>query len=299
MKARFFKDWFSFSQGERRGIIFLVLLLLILLFMPLLFKFFTRSEPAADMEYLREQAAKLGEAAAPQYDDLADNTAAKSQPAAFTFDPNTISRDSLLLLGFSPKQAAAIITYRERSSGFHSAADFLKLSVITEKQRERLQACVSISPASAKKTSEKGSAEVQKKYEKPQPAVVELNTADTALLRTLPSIGAYFAQKMVEYRDALGGYVSTEQLLEIPNFGQERLQRLSERVTVDVSKVQKFELSEENLDLMRRHPYIGAYAARGIAQFAKRKGHPATLEELSANNVITSSQAHKLRLYVK
>ena len=299
MKTRFFKDWFSFSQGERKGIIFLVLLLLALLFLPPLFELFTGSEPAADMEYLREQVSKLGEAAAPQYDDLADNSTAANAAKLFAFNPNTISRDSLLLLGFSPKQSDAIAKYRERGYGFRTAADFLKLNVITEKQRERLRAYVSISPAFAEKTFGKGDSAAQKNYEKPQPAVVELNTADTALLRTLPSIGAYFAKKMVEYRESLGGYVSAEQLLEIPNFGHERLQRLSGRITVDASKVQKFELSEDSYELMRRHPYVGAYAARGIVQFAKRKGSPATLEELSANNVITSPQAQRLRVYVK
>jgi len=289
MKIRFFKDWLSFSHGERRGIIFLAALLLIVLLLPLLMRrSSTRREPAADVEHLHALAAKLGEATPLPQRGKPPVSAPTPPPAAFAFDPNTVSRDSLLLLGFSPKQAAAIAKYRERSGGFRASADFLTLHIITEAQRKRLLPLVFV-------------ASTHNEYARP--AVVELNTADTALLCTLPGIGPYFAQKIVDYREALGGYVATEQLLEIAHFGDERLQGLAGRIAVDACKVQPFELCEENHERMRRHPYIGAYTAHGIAQYIRYKHKhyegPATLDELAANNVVTSLQAHKLRPYVK
>ena len=47
---------------------------------------------------------------------------------------------------------------------------------------------------------------------------IVLNTADTTALKTIPGIGSYFARKIVEYGERLGGYVSVDQLDEIEDF---------------------------------------------------------------------------------
>ncbi|MDR1023744.1 MAG: helix-hairpin-helix domain-containing protein [Prevotellaceae bacterium] len=304
---RFLKDWMAFSKGERRGTLVLGALLLLLLLAPPIYRYFLRPKPAeSDLAQLRQYAARLNATAQPQFDQLAESAVEKPplprERKTFRFDPNTISADSLELLGFSPKQAAAIARYRDRGGRFRAAGDFLKLGVITDKQRERLAAYVYVAPPPPKDFPQKDSASRFGAATAAATAAlqpVDLNSADTALLRTLPGIGKYFAQKIVEYREQLGGYTSTEQLLEIKNFGDERMQRLADRVSVDTSAVQKFTLSEESLALMRRHPYLGAYAARGIAQYAKRKGGPATLDELLKNNLITSLQAEKVKRYVR
>lgn len=297
----------AFSKGERRGVLVLGALLLLLLLVPPIYRRFVRPKPTdSDLALLRRHAEQLSTTAQPQFEQLAES-AVERHPApkgaqAFRFDPNTIPVDSLELLGFSPRQAAAIARYRERGGQFRSAADFLKLGVITDRQRERLASYIDVAPPPPKDFPKRDSAQrfrpaAATAAEMPQP--VELNAADTALLNTLPGIGKYFAQKIVEYREQLGGYTSAEQLLEVKNFGHERMQRLAGRVSVDTLAVRRFTLSEENLELMRRHPYIGAYAARGIAQLAKRKGSAVTLDEALKNNLITSLQAEKLKAYVR
>jgi competence ComEA-like helix-hairpin-helix protein len=307
---RFLKDWLYFSKGERRGVLFLGALLLLLLLAPPVYRICVRPKLAdSDISQLRQYANRLNEAAQAQFDQLQESALEKrpqqQESKTFKFDPNTISTDSLTLLGFSPKQAMAIARYRERGGRFRTAADFLKLGIITEKQKNRLQSYIDIAPSAAKDFPKKDfSKKDSVRYAKGKTEVaaaqpVELNTADTAQLCTLPGIGKYFAQKIVEYREQLGGYTSAEQLLEIKNFGSERIQRLANRVSVDTSLVRKFALSEENLELMRRHPYLGAYTARGVVQYAKRKGSAATLDELIKNNLITSLQAEKLKAYVK
>ena len=48
----------------------------------------------------------------------------------FPFNPNTISRDSLQLLGFTSRQAQSIINYREKGGKFRKREDFAKLYVV-------------------------------------------------------------------------------------------------------------------------------------------------------------------------
>jgi len=50
--------------------------------------------------------------------------------------------------------------------------------------------------------------------------------------------------------------------------------------------------------VLKQHPYIGAYAARGIVHFRKVSGANAcTVDALVKNNVLKPEQAEKLRAY--
>ena len=43
---------------------------------------------------------------------------------------------------------------------------------------------------------------------------LSLNTADTTAIKQIPGIGSYYARKIVNYRERMGGFVSTAQLAE-------------------------------------------------------------------------------------
>ena len=59
-----------------------------------------------------------------------------------------------------------------------------------------------------------------------------LNTATLEQLDTLSGIGPLTAQKILEYREELGGFGSIEELGEIPGIGEKRLASLREEVTL-------------------------------------------------------------------
>ena len=126
---------------------------------------------------------------------------------SFRFDPNTAGIDELMRLGFSQKQAQAIANYRQKGGVFRRKSDFAKSFVVADSVYKRLEPYIDI-------------------------PLLDINKADSAAFDRLPGIGGYFAAKMVEYRERIGGYSSAEQLLEIYNFGQERYDGLKDLITV-------------------------------------------------------------------
>jgi competence protein ComEA len=69
----------------------------------------------------------------------------------------------------------------------------------------------------------------------PEPAPgqpLNLNTATLEQLDTLSGIGPVTAQKIIDYREELGGFGSVEELGEIPGIGDKRLASLREEVTL-------------------------------------------------------------------
>ncbi|GAA2352303.1 ComEA family DNA-binding protein [Dactylosporangium salmoneum] len=61
---------------------------------------------------------------------------------------------------------------------------------------------------------------------------VNLNTATPAELQSLPGIGEVLAQRIVEYREAHGGFRAVSDLRQVEGIGDAKYQQLKGRVTV-------------------------------------------------------------------
>jgi competence protein ComEA len=64
------------------------------------------------------------------------------------------------------------------------------------------------------------------------PAPVDLARATVAELERLPGVGPELARRIVEAREAGGGFRRLEELLEVPGIGPATLERLRPLVTV-------------------------------------------------------------------
>jgi competence protein ComEA len=61
---------------------------------------------------------------------------------------------------------------------------------------------------------------------------VALNSADLAALDTLPRIGPALAQRIIDWREANGGFTAVEDLLAVPGIGDKMLESLRDLVTL-------------------------------------------------------------------
>ena len=95
------------------------------------------------------------------------------------------------------------------------------------------------SAAQAAVPSAPGDASQPEGYE-PEPvgqaAPVNLNTADAEELATLPGIGPATAQKIIAYRESVGAFQSTEELMQVDGIGEKTFQKLKELVTVEAAE---------------------------------------------------------------
>lgn len=62
--------------------------------------------------------------------------------------------------------------------------------------------------------------------------LVNINSASLTQLDTLPGIGAAYSQRIVDYRDANGGFKSTEELKNIKGIGDKTFDKLKDLVTI-------------------------------------------------------------------
>ena len=186
---------------------------------------------------------------------------------SFRFDPNTVSVDDLCRLGFSAKQAQAIDNYRRKGGRFSRRSDFAKSFVVSDSIYRRLEPYIDI-------------------------PLLDLNLADSAAFDALPGIGGWYAAKMIEHREALGGYSFKEQLMDIHRFDRERYDALSDLITVSEEHKNPYPLWTLPADSLRKHPYIrNMETARAIVLY--RESTPAeqwTVDAMHDAGVLTDSQ---------
>jgi competence protein ComEA len=60
---------------------------------------------------------------------------------------------------------------------------------------------------------------------------INLNTADAALLETLPGLGPVLAQRIVDYRQEHGRFDRIEDIMEVPGIGQRTFEALQDLIT--------------------------------------------------------------------
>ena len=229
---------------------------------------------------------------------------APSRPSApagelFAFDPNTLDSAGFLRLGFSSAQTQSLLKYRASGAVFRQPEDFGRSYVVSDQMYERLKPYIRIKKIEQVVPLEPLQEEAPKVAIEPKNLLIEINRADTSQLKKLRGIGSYYAQKIVQYRERLGGFVLIEQLLEIEGIDEERLLLFGAQVEIDDGRVRKIDIRTADQNTLGKHPYIGPYAARWIVHYREQLGDSiCTLPSLLRRNIIKPKQAEMLAYYV-
>lgn len=128
---------------------------------------------------------------------------------------------------------------------------------------------------------------------------VELNAADTLLLRTVPGIGLGVSREIVRYRERLGGFVRMEQLLEVKFIDSARYLQVIPYLSVDTLQLRRIDINRADVAELKRHPYIDHYLAKTIVLQRERLGRYASLEQMRVSTRLYPELYARLRPYLK
>jgi len=129
-------------------------------------------------------------------------------------------------------------------------------------------------------------------------ALFELNTVDTTQLQCLKGVGPVTANRIIRYRQQLGGYYHVAQLAEIKGLYPDVLARLQASLTVDPTRVSKLNLNKASLEKLKTHPYLNFYQAKVIVELRKARKGLKSLDELAAFKEFTPTDLERLKWYV-
>ncbi|MDN3657662.1 helix-hairpin-helix domain-containing protein [Ferruginibacter paludis] len=224
----------------------------------------------------------------------------KAKGDLFVFDPNTLDESGWKRLGIRDKIVATIQKFIEKGGRFYKAEDLGKIWGLHEDEVQRLIPFVQIKQANKEAVYEKKQYE-NKVYEKPKylSAAVDINTADTTALIALPGIGSKLSQRIVAFRDKLGGFYKVDQIAETYGLPDSVFQKIKSRFIVDATAVHQINVNTATADEMKTHPYLRYAIANAIVQYRTQHGNFSSVEELKKIMLITEDIYNKTAPYVK
>ncbi|MEZ4938277.1 MAG: helix-hairpin-helix domain-containing protein [Crocinitomicaceae bacterium] len=228
-------------------------------------------------------------------------------------DVNKIDHNAWMNLGFSEKQAKMICNYRKQIGGFKNEASLLNVfcidSVFISRKDIHLIFTSSMSMDSKYtygKTEESdsnllhGLISTKEKIELPEKVsvIIELNTANKSELENLPGIGVVLSERIIKYRDLLGGYRSINQIREVYGMSEKNFNRFYTFLKIN-GEVKKINLNNTDFKELIRHPYLDKNHVKAILNFKKQHGEFQSIEQLNEIYSIPDSIFVKIRPYLK
>jgi len=358
---RLIKEFFNFSKRERRGIIVLLCLILVLVISNIILDYrinkkqldFSEFENEIDEWYASDTAIDI------------------SEVELFYFDPNNTSRSQFLQLGIPEHVADNIISYRSKGGKFKNPNDFARIYGLEPELFDILHPYISI--ATQKKRSYKSTKENKTEYElkefnpnnatknelisigfepylannlikyrssgavfyekndllklygmdtlffdKIEPYIVidttniifdenedidelliiEINSAEANDLIKIKGIGDVYSDRIIKYRNLLGGFVSVNQLTEVYGINPETIDIIKNQIIIDSSLVNCININSADFTSLIRHPYIEKENVQAILNYRKLVGKFEDKSELLSQKVISEELYLKLSPYI-
>ena len=306
MIRKYVEDYLTFSRRERHAVIGLSLIVVILFVLP---KFLPQDKIAVNKKqmfsFAEDKVSPVRETSSADALPAPENLPSRRMP----FDPNTLDVDGWISMGVKEKTAHTIQHYLEKGGRFRKADDLLKIYGLPGELAAELVSYVRI--AGLKEASEHSS--FQKRYggdyrssvaehearresfrsgstwstgsRKIHSGTVDISTADTAVLITLPGIGSKLAARIVSFREKLGGFYSVEQFREVFGIQDSVYQQLRPILVISPGNLTQININTASEETLKAHPYIRWQLAKLIISYRREHGDfnaPGDLENLQA-----------------
>lgn len=214
------------------------------------------------------------------------------------FDPNTADSVTLRQLGLPPFVTRNIINYRAKGGRFTSASVLSRIYGMDSMTFDRIKSYIKIDSAylPKKRIEFKRDSFPQRKFT--EITSVDLNTADTALLKKIPGIGEGISLQIIHYRQQLGGFVDIVQIKELKYITDSVFEQLQPWLKIESEVINPIAVNRYGMERMRKHPYLNFYQCKAILDIRKKKGKLSSIRELSLLDEFSQADLMRLEKYL-
>ncbi len=275
----FLNNYFGFNKQQRNGLFVLLLISLVLLFVRLVYPIFIIPDPILLLNMpLVEKKLDSSYSAGRTFSENKPREEGKPLHL-FVFDPNTVTLEQLLKLGFREKTAQIFLKFRNKGFVFKQKKDLQKVYGISDKFYAQLEPYILVeeSPSAGKsvaETSFERQKTTPKALEKPAMKEVgtklDLNSADSSSLASLNGIGPGYAKRILKYRSLLGGFITVEQLKEVYGVSEELYEKVRTGIYVVPGNIKKINLNKDDFKVVNKHPYLTYEITKSIFDWRRK-----------------------------
>jgi len=293
--TRWVKNFFGLSRAQSNGIVVLLPLLGIIMFSEPLWHAYVSGR---EEDYASSRA-KLDSLIEDWSDEveIEDQEAVSDRPSIrlSSFDPNTEPLDKLRELGFSAALSLRLIHYREKGGKFIVKKDLLKIYGMDSAFFEQLHPYIDL----PEKIEAKPEIVERPSLKRLPVAKFDINLADTSQLKRVYGIGSRLSQRIVKYRDALGGFIAIDQLKEVYGLDTAVVNRLVRMSFLEEDfEPRKININQADEAEMAVHPYLRMAVARAIVTYRFQHGEFESLDDLRKIHALDDQTIQKITPYL-
>lgn len=313
------KEYFTFTRGNRIAILIILAFVVGIFFLPELISESTSSkQTSSDTSWIgtlkRIEQKEIDNAPSYtkynsdnstnyQYDRNAKNYYPNSKEELFYFDPNTISAEGWKRLGLRDKTIVTIQNYLNKGGKFRKAEDVSKIYGLFPNEYERIAPFIKIAISSNAKSynenidDDRQTDNTVKDYSKKY-LILDINTANVDDLISLPGIGPSFSNRIIKFRDKLGGFYSVNQVGETFGLPDSTFQKIKKFLTLENVVIKKININSATVEELKTHPYISWNIANTIVAYRNQHGNYLKLDDLKKIMTITEELFDKISPYL-
>lgn len=226
----------------------------------------------------------------------------------FIFNPNTIDSAKLVLLAVPDQVKRNLLKYRNKGGRFYSVADVRKIYGMNDSIFLSLKDYIKIKSPPVKSKFKNTS---KKKLEgiQPTPAnvrlaetnnfIIEVNSATATDLKKLTGIGPVLSNRIVKYRNLLGGFTNLDQLHEVYGLKSETIKNIFPYLSLDTTIIKSININFIEPAQLVKHPYVSWELVNKLVKFRSKNGFIDKIELLLKNEILNEADYVKVSPYLR
>jgi competence ComEA-like helix-hairpin-helix protein len=234
-----------------------------------------------------------------------------------SFDPNTVSEEELLGMGIPARIAGNLVRYRRAGGRFREPSGLRKIYGMSDSLWALLEPHIHLTEAAVSYAGESvvygkhSASDLEGDQFSPSDLAVEpgrklvdaaaplsINRATPEMLDSLPGVPTFLAERIVKYRNLLGGFSNPEQLMEVYGMDSSLAEKVMDHAVFDTSLICRINVNTATAGMLARHPYIDYRIASRIVHYRDFAGHISGLSELSGAASIPEDRMARIAPYL-
>jgi len=293
-----YKSHFWYNNSQRNGIFFLVLLIisLQLIYFFIIPKFVGVSN---------EDATNLHSEEIIQFQKEIDSLKAieleKRKPKIYPFNPSFLTDYRGYRLGMSTEEIDRLLQHRAKGKYINSVNQFQQVTQVSDSLLETIKPFFKFPDwVTNKKRSQKNTVALSSIKSSENVTIKDLNSATAEELKAVRGIGEKLSQRIVKYRNKLGGFLINEQLYEVWGLDKEVADKVLTRFSIiNKPTLEKINVNTATFKEVLSIIYIDYELTKKIFNYRDEVAELQSLEELKKIDEFPLEKFDRIALYLE
>ena len=273
-----------YTKQEKRGILFLLLLISGL---QSGYYFFTTQSIQNNTTHFT-----IDSMAIHYIDSVKESQLIKKGPVLRAFNPNFINDYKGYQLGLSTDELDRLYAFRDKDKYVNTAEEFQEVTGVSDSLLLQIRPYFKF-PQFANKPA------TPKLVLTTNEVLTDLNTATVESLQRISGIGPVLSKRIIAFRNSLGGFLVTEQLLDVYGLKPEVAKKaMKEFKVLSIPEIKKIPLNTATIEELAGLVYINYHLARKIVHHRNRIGGFDSIAQLTKIEDFPADRINRIKLYL-